>query len=245
MVTREQYAEMFAAWRAVCSEVSAFGTPGHAAYEELVREQDLAMHAAGYRGKKPWRDVENLPDKYDAPLLAAKKRVEEKWIPIAEVLLDKQRAAKRALDDAADSILPLAGPEPRLVREYYSSTYRTTGSGEHYAKQSATLKMLECQAAGVRAELVRVPPLDEKGREKCDQWGRSYADYHVMAWVLDELDVDILSRRSMPLREAVRMCWTLGMNPRVMCPYLPHGYEEKVGIDFFGNDLRKTAEVTA
>lgn len=245
VITREEYAGLYKAWRDLCAEVSAFGTKGHPADVELRREQDLAMHAAGYRGKKPWRDVENLPEKYATPLLDAKKRVEAKWMPIGGALLDKRCAAKESLNNAAHEVTPLPGPEPRLVRKYSSSTYSSTNSGETYARGNAELKAFECRAAGIRAEVVRVPPRHEDGREKRDQFGRSYANYHVMAWALDELDVDILRRRSLPLREAVRLCWKMGINPRVMMPMLPHGYEEKVGLDFQGNDLRKSAEASA
>ena len=40
------------------------------------------------------------------------------------------------------------------------------------------------------------------------------------------------------LREQVRRSWARGVNPRVFNPFLPHGYEEQEGIDYFGRDLR-------
>jgi len=38
------------------------------------------------------------------------------------------------------------------------------------------------------------------------------------------------------LREQVRLCWKRGVNPRVYSPFLPHGYEQSVGLDYFGGE---------
>lgn len=77
------------------------------------------------------------------------------------------------------------------------------------------------------------------------------AGYHTEdAWlaavrVEDEIDVEIVRRSPPPpLREQVRLCWKRGVNPRVYNPFLPHGYEEQAGLDYFGRDLRTTATTT-
>lgn len=63
--------------------------------------------------------------------------------------------------------------------------------------------------------------------------------YLVEADVKEDLDVEIVHRRSPPtLREVVRMCWKRGVNPRVYNPFLPWDYEKQEGLDQFGNDLR-------
>jgi hypothetical protein len=71
------------------------------------------------------------------------------------------------------------------------------------------------------------------------------APYHTEdAWlaavrVEDAIDVEIVKRSPPPpLREQVRLAWKRGVNPRVYFSSLPHGYEEQVGIDYFGRDLR-------
>jgi hypothetical protein len=57
-----------------------------------------------------------------------------------------------------------------------------------------------------------------------------------------EVDVEILKRSpSPPLREQVRLSWARGVNPRVFNPFLPHGYEEQVGIDYFGQPRARHA----
>ena len=50
---------------------------------------------------------------------------------------------------------------------------------------------------------------------------------------------EILKRKpAVPLRETVRLCWKRGVNPRVSMPFLPHGYEESVGLDYFGGEVK-------
>lgn len=60
--------------------------------------------------------------------------------------------------------------------------------------------------------------------------------------VEDAIDVEIVKRSPPPpLREQVRLAWKRGVNPRVFNPFLPHGYEEQAGLDYFGRDLRAGA----
>lgn len=77
------------------------------------------------------------------------------------------------------------------------------------------------------------------------------APYHTEdAWlaavrVEDAIDVEIVKRSPPPpLREQVRLAWKRGVNPRVYNPFLPHGYEEQAGIDYFGRDLRASTPST-
>ena len=57
--------------------------------------------------------------------------------------------------------------------------------------------------------------------------------------VEDAIDVEIVKRSPPPsLREQVRLAWKRGVNPRVYNPFLPHGFEEREGLDYFGGDLR-------
>jgi hypothetical protein len=54
-----------------------------------------------------------------------------------------------------------------------------------------------------------------------------------------EQDLAILDSKPEPgLRDIVQFCWRSGANPRVYFPFLPHGFEEENGLDFFGNDVQ-------
>jgi len=53
------------------------------------------------------------------------------------------------------------------------------------------------------------------------------------------LDGEVVKRRyAFTLKERVRRCWKNGLNPRVFHPFLPHGYEEKNSLDYFGNEKK-------
>ncbi len=66
------------------------------------------------------------------------------------------------------------------------------------------------------------------------------SSFDVYVKVANKRDVELLKHKpEESLREWVRKCWARGSNPRVSAPFLPHGYEESQGLDFFGNDLRK------
>lgn len=55
------------------------------------------------------------------------------------------------------------------------------------------------------------------------------------------LEVEVVKRLSgLTMREWLKRCLQLGANPRVYQPFLPHGTEEKLGMDHFGNDVVKS-----
>lgn len=57
--------------------------------------------------------------------------------------------------------------------------------------------------------------------------------------VEEDLDVRVLQARAyegVPLDEFVRRCWARAWNPRVLDPFLPHGLEEKIGLDYQGRN---------
>lgn len=142
------------------------------------------------------------------------------------------------------------------------------GAG-HYAKQSAELRRLKLVALGLesRTRVVYQVSLtgqakdtqvsqyeylkmEEKGADPRTLSTKEWAtppkthwydeDYIVEVKVESPVDVKIIDYRpELPLREQVRMSWKLGINPRVLDPFLPHGYEAEVGIGWHGEDLLK------
>ena len=55
-----------------------------------------------------------------------------------------------------------------------------------------------------------------------------------------QLALDILEEKpEIPLREWVKSQWKRGVNPRVLCPFLPAGYEDEEGLDYFGGERVK------
>lgn len=164
----------------------------------------------------------------------------------AELLTGNANARRKAAEDALDK---LASPEAlrpvpgaRLpLSTHYTGSYSSQGPGaENYARNSAEASADVARFHGVEVEVRRVegPPYPSY-----DWMGRPYTyrsvHFEVLAAVAGEVDVEILRRlRGLPLREQVRLCWKRGVNPRVYNPFLPHGYEEKVGLDYFGGEVQ-------
>ncbi len=69
-------------------------------------------------------------------------------------------------------------------------------------------------------------------------FGPPYVDvtFEVRVNVVPE-DLPILKHKdlSVPLVDWVQACWKRGVNPRVYDPFLPHGFEQRHGLDFHGN----------
>jgi hypothetical protein len=146
--------------------------------------------------------------------------------------MDRTRADMRVLDEEMDRLAPDCDLEAestaRLGTEVclggaMSSTYRSQTQAAKYAKERA-------REYGDKAEMHGVPwrMESEKG------------DYSVMV-PLTEAGAERLRRRpGVGLVEWARLCWKRGVNPRVYCPFLPHGFEERHGLDYFGG--RKEAQ---
>lgn len=118
-------------------------------------------------------------------------------------------------------------PTDLVWSKYYVSdsyTYASQGWGARkYAMGSAESRVLEAAQHGLESHVV----IKDRGYNK----GASFT-----VWVnIDGLGVEILKRRHTDLVAWVRQCWASGTNPRVYCPFLPHGFEEKHGLDYFGN----------
>jgi hypothetical protein len=60
--------------------------------------------------------------------------------------------------------------------------------------------------------------------------------FHVTALVSDPIDVVIIKNKKELLRDWLKNCWKRGVNPRVYNPWLPVGLEDKMGLDYFGNE---------
>lgn len=121
---------------------------------------------------------------------------------------------------------------------YSTSDYSTQGFGAaKYAKASAE-GMLDHVQQFVKAEIreVRREPTMSCG------FSTESVDYQVWAGC-DKTICEVIRRKpGLPLRAVVKKLLKRGANPRVQIPLLPAGYEASVGLDYFGNDVKK--EVT-
>jgi len=161
---------------------------------------------------------------------------------------------KRQQDEVQDlerQLCEIAQKEPVPLAEEYTKfrhvstwTFSTQGWGaQKYAKGEATVSALEI-ATTLRREhgdkidakylpLTLVVPVLGTGDH-----GGKVQGYDVLVKTT-KAGVKLLKKKpGFDLKEWVRQCWANGINPRVINPFLPHGFEAKHGLGFFGGYLK-------
>lgn len=167
----------------------------------------------------------------------------------ADEMRERMSADRKRLDDRlrdlAGELAPRRGSLRLLLARVRVASYSTQGHGARsYARNAACAEADRFRSAGVEAEVTFREP---KKRPDPVNGSFGYVDmsgeFEVHGLLASELDGEIARRApGLTLREHVRQCWARGVNPRVDMPFLPHGYEEREGLDFFGNDLRAGKE---
>lgn len=182
------------------------------------------------------RPGEKLPKKENGKFHNEVHRINEKrweemtaeFKALAESFVQEWLKVKDALDEELNRVAKLievkAGGTEYLYKSYYYGTYSSSdgGSGK-YAQCQAKLTLAELEPFKVEARI------EEKARESL-----------VWVKVAEALDAEILRRSAyLSMRDWVRLCWKFGCQPRVFNPYLPHDFEAKNGLDYFGNEVPK------
>jgi hypothetical protein len=141
---------------------------------------------------------------------------------------------KYQLDKLAADAAVHRGTERVVLERIWLSSYSSQGFGmQNYARRAAELKAAEA-APYCDTEIV-----EDVSKSAITGKPNLYA-YVVMALVEHELDAEIVRRKpGMDLRDWLKWCWKNGVNPRVYNPFLPHGLEEKLGITYFGDDVKE------
>lgn len=166
--------------------------------------------------------------------------------PVRESLMARYRAARtekkwteRCIEVVARELRPRPGDSWRIYRVVSGSTFHTQGFGaDSYARGRAEIEAVELNVStGIECRVVKV----ELPRPK--HHGPFYvhtSNWHVEARVAEDLDLEIMRHAPAPsLRDFVKACWSRGLNPRVYDPFLPHGLEERLGVDYQGRDVEK------
>lgn len=153
----------------------------------------------------------------------------------------REQGHKAELSRLAALTDPWPGKERLMFAEEWCSSYRSTNSGDRYAKVRAEIQAEELTSyLGLKAEVEAVRRASNL--PAAGEWVPLPVDaYRVFVMVHSALDLELAKRspRGMPFAEVVRLAWAKGANPRVYWPMLPHGYEEKNGFDHFGRKLVK------
>ncbi len=195
-----------------------------------------AAKAKGAKKAKP-EDVYLLLSKTE--ISAVRDPFQRAWDDGLEAVNGPLEANKLALHTAAVSaeFSPL---ELRaryvLVKSCWVSSYRSQGFGAvGYARNQAESYADKARLYDVKTDIRMVSNPNQL---------TEIESFDVFAFVADgragERDVELLRYKpEETLREWVRKQWLRGSNPRVSMPFLAHGYEESVGLDFFGGELKK------
>lgn len=202
-----------------------------------------------YRKKYPKRKllwekiVAEFPDEWEAIKAEAKHLFGNMWASHSS----EEKQVEWALGMLAEHAAPTITDEAHTFHAVDEGTYRSQGWGAcKYARNSAQSCADEAEYHGLKAEVRDVfVEYDRPIHSPYNGTIRGYHNYEV--WVnTDRLGWEIVTRKGgVPLRDWLMLCWRRGVNPRVYNPFLPHGIEEKLEIDHFGNDLREKRQATA
>jgi hypothetical protein len=221
MKSPPSYAALYEAWRRTCRR----GYSLQRRYQALVDQRLVEMIRRVYPRRKipqyPRSDPrysEAYQELYAAALPRYKARAARTEARLKRLVRLLNYRALRS------PVVPIA--EERLLYTCSSCDHLSQGFGAaKYAHGDALTKVDAIETAGLTARI-----------EDEDQ-GISYQIHHHVYRVygcLDAASLDQIARRPVDLVERVRLCWKRGTNPRVSMPFLPHGFEEKHGLDFFG-----------
>lgn len=168
----------------------------------------------------------------------ARMRLGDRFTEIGNALREAARggfnARKSAVSDAKEALAlclqrlePSGGLEWYQLDEVWESSYATQGFGAALYAQKAAESRANSYCEGSSEIEIRVEKVNGLGA------------YIIAARVASTLDARIVKarKRALPIREWVRRCWARGVNPRVYQPSLPHDFERKNQLDYFGNDL--------
>lgn len=203
-------------------------------------ERDVVSTYAFKYPRRRKKDLDTIK-KQDGELVTT---VLSKWQSKADDLMRQQKIES----DRLKKILRFLGCrlkiEPSkttwtLYDTVYGSTYHTQGFGAmRYAMGTAEAKADHVRHYGFEVRITET-------NKYSGSYGIVYADLEV--WVnADSITVKALKLKPGPsLRETVRMCWKRGVNPRVYNPFLPQGYEEREGLDYFGGEVADRRAVSA
>lgn len=130
----------------------------------------------------------------------------------------RERLRQLAQSAVVRPTLPLC-----LAEVVWKSSYSTQTQSEKYAFEKARQYVDIAEFHGLTADVIT----DADGNHNV------YVSCSADAWTILKL------KPGPNLKDWLRLCWKRGVNPRVYNPFLPHGLEEKLGIDYQGNEIKK------
>lgn len=166
--------------------------------------------------------------------------MEESFKPEGEALgadmRTRQEDVKTRLENAAGPLEVPKSDEFIPWKDCSGSSYSSQGFGANkYAANSLEVYADRARMSDLEVEIRSEVYIKARGGHTCTGNVMKYT-----VWVkTTPLGLEILDYKpDLPLREWVRLCWKRGVNPRVYSPFLPTGYEESGGLDYFGGERK-------
>lgn len=136
----------------------------------------------------------------------------------------------QSLTAKLSELAPLISLYPQVEESVYAVTmsddFRTQSGPLGYARGRAEIHIDELAKVGVIGRVVQ------------------FGDHFEVRVPLDPVRIEVVkvllaSGKGFTLREFLKACWGHGVNPRVLSPQIPHGLEERYGLDYFGNEVKR------
>ena len=194
--------------------------------EEAYLKQDQAKKKKKIRWDKI--DIESAPY----------KEIHERFSKINSKIYDhffkQQEKTEERLREIAKNLNVPQTNDWIEARRVHVSSYSSQGFGAaKYAKGNCENFCQKAIFYGLKTKIE-----EENGGKHIDRYGIDYGLEFVAYINTNDLGLRILEfKEELDLKEWMKSCWRNGSNPRVYSPFLPYGLEEKLGIDFFGNDV--------
>jgi hypothetical protein len=206
------------------------------AWQALVDRRCQALVKAGFPRRKPCQDRLELHKKYPGLYRQEFDRVK----PLFDVAEERRRARVKGLEAKLAELALVTEPllsEGEIVVHVGSSTdYWSQGYGATKYAEGAAQRVVDAfEAAGIPA---RIESVDSGQR-----YDHGMRNHLIKVYArTDMVGAEIIRRRPVDLVERVRLSWKRGVNPRVDLPFLPIGFEEAHGLDFFGGKVHVFGE---
>lgn len=223
-------------------------------YVAFQRAYELELERA-WRGMFGARKFPHDATKCSTAMGQAYDTITQEWRGKVRAVTDRLEEVRDEANATMDSLAPYV--TIRHVRdldqatngqEYYRSsiwTYSTQTAPSTYAEGDAKIRLAEA--------LKKEPGLNGWIRRDCtvvdeDRHGAAPAikagklnGFLVMLAVESKLDVEVLRHRpeGLSMKEWLMLSWRHNCNPRVFNPFVPYGLEEKLGLDYFGNEVKR------
>ena len=191
---------------------------------QAARRAHPRRKAAQLDPAQPWKIRNSFPELYQSTFA--------RLLPDYQAQQARREARLVALRAARDAMAETALPE---ITATETVAHRGC-SGDYWSQGFAATKYAEAAARRVMDSLESLGiPCRLESSDSGERYDHGIRNFHFTVLAnTDEAGVDLAKRKPIDLVERVRLFWKRGVNPRVDMPFLPYGFEESNGLDYFG-----------